>query len=55
VPREAPGLYREELYSNERWTTSCEGMKKDGISLGSVENGVHFREEKERVCFLQKA
>jgi hypothetical protein len=26
-----------------------------GISLGSVENGVYFREEKERMCLLQKA
>jgi hypothetical protein len=30
-------------------------MKRYGISLGSVENGVYFREEKERVCLLQKA
>ena len=61
VSREAPACLPRpdgvggEPDSNERWTTSCEGMKKYGISLGSVENGVYFREEKDRMCLLQKA
>ena len=54
-PGKPPGLYRGELHKNERWITSCEGMKRYGISLGSVENGVYFRKEKEGMCLLQKA
>jgi hypothetical protein len=54
MPRETRGD-RGECYSSERWTPSCEGIKRYGISLGSMENGVYFREEKERMCFLQKA
>ena len=43
-----------ELHKNERWITLCEGMIRYGISLGSVENGVYFRKEKEGMCLLQK-
>jgi hypothetical protein len=36
------------------WISLHEGMKRYGISLGSLENGVHFREEKARVLPLQE-
>jgi hypothetical protein len=40
---------------NERWAASCEGMKRYGISLGSMENGVYSRKEKEGMFLLQKS
>lgn len=40
---------------DERRIRDCEGMKRDEISLGSVENGLYFGREKERMFLLQKA
>ena len=34
--------------------TDCEGMKRDEVSLGSVENGLYFRREKKRLFLLQE-
>jgi len=39
---------------DERRIRDCEGMKRDEISLGSVENGLYFGREKERMFLLQK-
>jgi hypothetical protein len=39
---------------NERWIMDCEGMERNEISLGSVENGLYFRREKKRLFLLQK-
>jgi hypothetical protein len=39
----------------ERLVTDSEGMKRDEISLGSVENGLYFKREKGRMLLLQKA
>jgi len=39
---------------NERWVMDCEGMKRDEISLGSLENGLYFGGEKRRMFLLQK-
>jgi hypothetical protein len=39
---------------DERRIRDCGGMKRDEISLGSVENGVYFGREKERMFLLQK-
>jgi hypothetical protein len=55
VPRAPARIGRGELRRNEWWITSCEGMKRYGISLGSVENGVYFRKEKEGMFLLQRA
>jgi hypothetical protein len=43
------------LIRNERWITSCEGMERDGISLGSMENGLYSRKEKDGMFLLQKS
>ena len=40
---------------DERRIRDCEGMKRDEISLGSVENGLYFGREKERMFLLQEA
>ena len=42
------------FYRNERQITYCEGMERNEISLGSVENGLYFRGEKGGMFLLQK-
>jgi hypothetical protein len=43
------------LDRDEERMTDCEGMKRDEMSLGSVENGLYFGREKKRMFLLQKA
>jgi hypothetical protein len=39
---------------DERRMRDYEGIKRDEISLGSMEDGLYFGREKKRMFFLQK-